>query len=445
MSSEATDKPLAQEQTALEPQQNAQPEQLVPEPPQGIQPEPLAAQKELQPHPRKRVVVVGLGGSGSKTLNKLSSMPEAQWLELLAIDTDRESLEECGAEERLLAASEWRSGAGCGGDVIKGERSISRERSRLGQFIDGASLLVVTGGLGGGTATGGARILASIAKNASIPTIFLLSMPFSFESHARRKAAEDCVDELLPIVDILLCLPNDLLFSTLSPDVAVEEAFAKACEELAGTVFGVSEILRCRNLISADFATLMASLHERRSSCGVGVGWANSDEGLNRCHLAIERMLASPFLGGVSKLESSDAVIVSLTGGPDLEIGEMKKALETVSSLVGGHAELIVGANTDASLECKVQMTVLAIKYDRMPEKPSVSQEKAQHWGSGSRGLKQAKSPTAQDLEQGLLELQSYNKGIFSNVAPTKYKDEDLDIPTFQRRSVAIDKGEIGR
>ncbi len=427
-------------QPELEPQQQpAQPASPLAEP-RSVQADELAPKA-----PRKRVVVVGLGGCGAKTLNRLSLMPEAEWLDLLAIDTDREALESCGANERLLAASEWRAGAGCGGDVIKGERSISRERSRIGQFIEGASLVLVTGGLGGGTATGGARILASVAKNASVPTIFLLGTPFSFESHARRKAAEDCVDELLPIVDILLCLPNDLLFSTLSSDVPVDEAFAKASDELARTVFGISEILRCRNLISADFATLMSSLHERRSSCGVGVGWANSDEGLNRCHLAIERMLASPFLGGVSKLESSDAVIVSLTGGPDLEIGEMKKALETVSSLVGGHAELIVGANTDPALECNVQMTVVAIKYDRLPEKPLVSQEKAQHWGSGSRGLKQAKAQAQDKMEQGFLELQSYNKGIFSNVAPTKYKDEDLDIPTFQRRSVSIDKGEIGR
>lgn len=440
MSSETVDA------TALQ----GQPETGKPQPPP---PSPLLEQQRTAAAPQeafsapadKRVVVVGLGGCGAKTLNSLAQMPEAAWLETLAIDTDREALEPCGAQERLLAASEWRAGAGCGGDVIKGERSISRERSRIGQFVEGASLLVVVGGLGGGTATGGARILASIAKNASVPAVFLLGTPFAFESHARRKAAEDCVAELLPIVDILLCLPNDLLFSTLSADVQVDAAFAKASEELARAVFGIAEILRCRNLLSADFATLMAALHEKRSTCGVGVGWASSDEGLNRCHLAIERMLASPFLGGVAKLESSDAVIVSLAGGPDLEIGEMKKALETVSSLAGGHAELVVGANTDPALECKVQITAVAIKYDRLPEKPAVSQEKAQHWGSGARGLKQAKAQAQEKMEQGVLDLLSYNKGIFSNLAPTKYKDEDLDIPTFQRRNVSIDKGEFGR
>ncbi len=395
-------------------------------------------------HPKK-VVVVGLGGAGAKTLHRLASMPEAKWLELLAVDTDKESLDACASPGRLLAASEWRAGVGCGGDVIKGERSISKERAAIGQIVEGASLLVVTGGLGGGTATGGARILASIAKNAALPAIFLLGTPFSFESHARRKAAEDCIDELLPIVDMLLCLPNDLLFSTLSSDVPVEEAFEKASGELASAVFGVCEILRCRNLLSADFATLMAALHERRSSCGVGVGRAGSEDGLNRCHLAIERMLASPFLGGVSKLASSDAVIASITGGPDLEIGEMKKALETVSSLAGGNAELIVGANTDPELAGKVQMTVLAIKYDRLPEKAPVKQDVARHWGSGGPGLRQTQSVAIEKLEQGFLELQSYNKGIFSNAAPTKYKDEDLDIPTFQRRNVAIDKGDFGR
>jgi cell division GTPase FtsZ len=123
----------------------------------------------------------------------------------------------------------------------------------------------------------------------------------------------------------------------------------------------------------------------------------------------------------------------------------MKKALETISSLVGSNAELITGANTDPSLFGRVQMTILAVKYDRLAEKPVVSKETARHWGSNLPGLNQIKTSARENLEQGLLELQSYSKGIFSNMAPTKYKDEDLDIPTFQRRNVVIDKGDVGR
>jgi len=416
--------------------------------PAAVKTEPAPAPAPLfsaPQEPRKRALVVGLGGAGSKTLDALAKMPEAAWLELLAIDTDRESLEACSASKRLRAASEWRVEAGCGGDVIKGERSLSHERARIGQLLEGVSLVIVTGGLGGGTATGGVRILASIAKSAGVPSVFLLSMPFTFESHGRRKAAEDCIAELLPMVDLLLCLPNDLLFSTLASNTPVEEAFKKSCEELAGTVFGLAEMLRCRNLMSADFATFMSVLHEKKATCGLGIGRANADEGLNRCHLAIERMLASPFLGGVSKLENADTVVIGISGGPDLEIGEMKKALETASSLTCGNAELIVGANSSPLLAGRVQLTALAIKYDRLPEKPIAIREPSDHWVSGERGLKQTATAAQEKLEQGLLELQSYNKGIFSNVAPAKYKDEDLDIPTFQRRNVAIDKGDVGR
>lgn len=284
----------------------------------------------------KKIIIIGIGGNGARIIRSFSHLPGSAVYDTAAIDTDRESLGISGAKSTIQAESDWtiKSGLGCGGDIMKGERAIARERSRITQMITGYDYIIVTGGLGGGTATGGIRTVASVAKGLAVPTLFLLTTPFSFESYTKRKNAEDCIGELLPITEALITLPNDLLFSTLPPDSPADEAFAKASEEMAASVFGAAEILRSRKLIGSDFAEFSAILQKRKTSCAIGIGRAGSDDGLDRCSLALERMLESPFLGGSARLESSNAVILTVTGGPDLQIDEMKRAIENASAIL---------------------------------------------------------------------------------------------------------------
>ena len=154
----------------------------------------------------KTIAVLGLGSAGVRVVNLVSRMPEAAHLRLLAVDTDSEALDGCPLpeENKLLADRQWRNGRGCGGDVLKGQRSMARERAALETLISDSKLLLVIGGLGGGTASGGAPALAGLAGRLKIPTIFLLTMPFSLEGHSKRKISEDTLQELLPVVDVLL-------------------------------------------------------------------------------------------------------------------------------------------------------------------------------------------------------------------------------------------------
>ena len=398
----------------------------------------------------KKIIVVGIGGNGARILQSFRRLPGSAQYDTAAIDTDRESLGLSGAASTIQAEADWtiKSGLGCGGDIMKGERAIARERSRITQLLSAYDFILVTGGLGGGTATGGIRTVASVAKGLSVPAVFLLTTPFSFESYTKRKNAEECIEELLPITEALVVLPNDLLFSTLPPDTPAEEAFARASEEMAASVFGMGEVLRAKNLIGSDFASFSAVLQKRKTSCAIGIGRADADDGLDRCTLALERMLESPFLGGSARLESSNAVILTVTGGPDLRIDEMKRAIESASAILPQGISLTAGTTVNPDYTSQVQLSVLAVRYDQMPETalPPPDKKSDSRWNHpAEKAAAPVRKQPQGDMIQDTFKLETISKGIFSKSAAVKYRDEDLDVPTFQRRGISIDKGSTGK
>ena len=236
---------------------------------------------------------------------------------------------------------------------------------------------------------------------------------------------------------MLIPLPNDLLFAALPPDTEAEPAFEKAAQELAASVFGITELFRSRKLIGPDYADFSAILKKAGNTCAFGCGRASQEDGLDRCAIALERMLESPFLGGMERLNNCGALIVSMTGG-DLKLGEMKRTLENLASFLPAGIPVSAGATVNPEYQGRIQITALAVYYEipvRAQEKPGPVQD----------SLWSTQRETKHSFEQGLLNLQSYSKGIFSNCPPVKYKDEDLDIPTFQRRGINIDKGSTSR
>ena len=409
-------------------------------------------------------MALGIGRQGIRVINTLKQMPSAQWLQTAVIDTDSADLKQSMADYKINASSDWalHDGVGCGGDVLRGERAVARERNNIQALLDGISLLVVAGGLGGGTASGGLRTVASLARSAGIPTVFLVTTPFSFESYNRRKNAEDCISELMPITDILLTIPNDILFVKLPPDVAAEEAFAAASTELAGIMAGIADVLRCENFFGCDYAVFMNILQQHRCSCAVGVGTAGRHDGLDRCSLALERMLDAPFLGGIKQLKQADAVFFILSGGKDLEMGEIKRTMEIFSGMLPAEANVIMGCNTSEELEGRVQITTIAVSFDKSAAKTvqTVSRKKRKTWtaenpdmptpvvvGNSRAVLRNGKNQSAASMlepavmQQGELGLMNFSKGIFEKCPPNRYHDEDLDIPTFQRKNITIDSG----
>ncbi len=394
------------------------------------------------------VLILGIGGAGSRVVSALAA--EGCEYALGAIDTDREALDPLFAKNVpcVLAGSgwTWREGSGCGGDVIRGEQAVAKERHAIAKLMEGKSLLIVTGGLGGGVATGGIRTIASVARAQNIPAAFMLTTPFSFESFAKRKTAEDFLEDLLPLADIVMRMPNDLLFSMLPSETPFEEAFAKSYIELAHSAVGIAGMLGCENSLGSDYAEFMAALKGKKCSCGIGVGSADSSEGIDRCGIAIERMLASPFLGGTFKTGNMDAAVITITGGPDLEIGEAKRTLELIAGMMPQETNILTGITNSEQFRDRVQVTVLRIKYEQ-PIQPQTDKVKPKPEAPARKKSAKAAQESASiaGLEQGVFELQSFDKGCFAAVTPTLYKGEDLDIPTYQRREITINKGAVTR
>ncbi len=384
--------------------------------------------------------VLAIGGAGCRVMKKLHELA-GDSLKLLAVDTDRTALENCPIpeENKLLAAADWRGGKGCGGSVLDGQRAISRERSRIERLISGSEMLLVLGGLGGGTASGGAEIILSISRKLDIPVLFLLTTPFSLEGYSKRRVAEETLrTELQELADAVVTLPNDLLFSVLPSTTPLAQAFELADREQAAAALALTAVLRQGNLLSAGFAELSTALRRRKCFCSMGTGFADvsdAPDGTGRCQAALERMLQSPLLGGVDKLSNADTVIFSLIGGEDLSIGEVRTTLEQAATFINPECKLVTGASADKAFTNQIQICAVAIKFDMAEEVDSAVTAAA------TRKLRPRKTRQPSDdgeAEQLKFVLDTMSKGIMDKTTPVIWNGEDLDFPTFQRRKLYL-------
>ncbi len=390
----------------------------------------------------KNITVMALGGAGCRVMQKISQEAQTGKLRLLAVDTDRESLAASGVPEsgQLLAGAHWRNGRGCGGNTLDGQRAVAHERMRLEKLLAGSEQLLVIGGLGGGTASGGVSVVMSVARKLEIPTIFLLTLPFTLEGHSKRKIAEDTVkNELLSIAEAVICLPNDLLFSVLDPATPLRTAFDLADQELSRTVLALTGVLRHGNLLAADFSDLSMILRRKKSDCSIGIGIASADEEGERGDLAMERLLYSPLLGGADRFGNADAVIFSLLGGPELSIGEARRLLELAARQCGQETKVIVGAATGEEWRNQLLLCAVTVKFDAESEAVETLHKSTVR---SPRRTRDARTSDG-DGEQLTLQLEQESKGIMEKTTPVYWKNEDLDIPAYSRRKVAVVNGKL--
>ena len=389
---------------------------------------------------KKEVVILGLGGAGGRIVQKIHTLPDAGGLRLYAFDTDRRALEQLSALPdscKFLCDEQWLLGQGTGGDIMKGQRAISRESNHLQQIMHNASMLLVIGGLGGGTATGGSGVIFRLARTNSLNAVGMFELPFSFEGSGRCRQAEDGLRELLALSDTVLGVPNDLLFSVLPPETGFAESFDMADQEFARAVLGVVDVISPGNLLSADVGDLSAILKSRKSYAAVGVGYGNADDPGESCNQALSMLLDSPFLGGAAKLKEADAVILNLTGGEALTITNVTRTLESAGSLPGSGAKVMVGANVRPELGSQVHLTAVAVKYDER-EVAAHSAVVPQKTSRRSRRRQQSEDQPVQQT----LPLTIASCGLFEGCTPTIIDGVNFDVPAFHRRQVSIDPGE---
>lgn len=387
-----------------------------------------------------RTAFLGLGGGGSRIVGTLAAEETIAAADVAVADTHLQALEPFGHVQQIALGQEWARAEGCGGDVVLGERAASASASELRAFLSGARLLIAVAGLGGGTGTGAAKVVAHLARDADITAIFVVTLPFAFEGSWRRQEAERSLTPLRELVDVVIAVPNDLLFTELSANTPAERAFQLADEVLASGVGGLARILSSKGLVTADFATLRTLLRHRNATCTLGIGHGS---GPTAWQDAVDDFLACPLVGGREAVAKADAAVVTLLGGSDLSIGEIQTCLTALQQHFPESARVVAGAYPDAKLGNELQVTGLICTYhDAAAVAPAVAPAPVlgkPEPPSGDLPLPSRAAPSAP--VQGELPLQEQALGIFSGVQPTTVAGENLDIPTFQRRGIELDVG----
>ncbi len=391
----------------------------------------------------KPIIVLAIGGAGCRMLSEMREMPEKRDILPLAIDTDRRSLRETGLPESnvLLAAESWRNGRGCGGNVLDGQRAIAHERTAISSRLKAGSMVVIIGGLGGGTASGGIPVVLSEAAKLHLPTLCILSMPFAMEGSRRTAQAEKALNEnIFSTADAVAALPNDLLFSSLDEKTPLADAFRLADQEMSRTILSLTAILTAGNLFSSSFSDLAQLLQTGHSRCAIGVGVVQGEQSDDRINDAVEKLLQSPMLGGTDRLAQADAVIFSVLGGPELSLKEAKTAMDLISKYTPENGELFTGAATSELWRGTLQISALAIKYDERANERGMLDRAA----AASRSKKAVKNSDS-SIEQGTFNFDDTKKGVMEGTIAVLWNSEDLDIPAYKRHNCPITGGKVVR
>ncbi|XAR60136.1 Tubulin GTPase [Bertholletia excelsa] len=310
-----------------------------------------------------KIKVVGVGGGGSNAVNRMiqSSM---QGVEFWIVNTDVQAIKmsPVSSANRLQIGQEITRGLGAGGNPDIGMNAANESKAAIEKAVSGADMVFVTAGMGGGTGTGGAPVIAGLAKSMGILTVGIVTTPFSFEGRRRAVQAQEGIAMLRDNVDTLIVIPNDKLLTAVSPSTPVTEAFNLADDILRQGVRGISDIIMVPGLVNVDFADVRAIMENAGSSL-MGIGTAT---GKTRARDAALSAIQSPLLD--IGIERATGIFWNITGGSDLTLYEVNAAAEVIYDLVDPNANLIFGAVIDQSLSGQVSITLIATGFQRQEE-----------------------------------------------------------------------------
>ena len=306
------------------------------------------------------IKVIGCGGGGTNAVNR---MVEAglKGVQFIAVNTDRQALALSHADVKIQIGEKLTKGLGAGAVPDVGRRAAEESREEIAQAIKGADLVFVTAGMGGGTGTGAAPIVAEIARESNCLTIAVVTKPFAFEGKQRMKNAELGINELKQSVDTLVVIPNDRLLQVVSKGTTMLEAFRIADDVLRQGIQGISDLIAVPAMINLDFADVKTIMESGgMAHMGIGVG-----KGETRLVDAANKAISSPMLE--TKIDGARAVLINVTGGPDMSIMEINEAANLVMESADSDANIIFGAGIDETLKDEVRITVIATGFEKTP------------------------------------------------------------------------------
>ncbi len=311
---------------------------------------------EIVPSSVARIKVIGVGGSGGNAVNRMIAS-DVTGVEFWSINTDAQALTQSSAQKRLQIGQKLTRGLGAGGNPAIGQKAAEESREEIAAALEGADLVFITAGMGGGTGTGAAPIVAEIAKELGALTVGVVTRPFTFEGRRRTNQADEGLGSLAGRVDTLIVIPNDKLLSVISESTPVQEAFRTADDVLRQGVQGISDIIIVPGLVNVDFADVRAVMADAGSALmGIGIG-----SGKGRAREAAMAAISSPLLE--ASIDGARGVVFNITGGSDLTLHEVNAAAEIIYEVVDPNANIIFGAVIDDRLQGEIRITVIATGF----------------------------------------------------------------------------------
>ena len=317
---------------------------------------------EETPPQNARMKVVGVGGGGGNAVNRMIE-ERLESVEFISINTDSQALLASKSDVKIQIGKKLTRGLGAGARPEIGRQAIEENRDEVARALTGADLVFVTCGMGGGTGTGAAPIIAQLGKEAGALTVGIVTKPFLFEGRKRMRQADQGIVDLRQHVDTMIVVPNERLLAVVGKGIPFQDALKKADEVLLHATQGISTLISRTGLVNVDFADVRTVMQDGGSALmGTGIG-----RGENRAMEAAQQAISSPLLDNIS-VAGSTGVLLNITGGTDLTLGEVTQISEIVHDAVGDEAEIIFGAVNEPAMQGEIRVTVIATGFDRHVE-----------------------------------------------------------------------------
>ena len=366
------------------------------------------------------IKVLGVGGGGGNAVQHMVAAG-IEGVEYMCVNTDVQALKKMDVRSTMQIGSSITKGLGAGADPGIGRQAALEDRERIQEAIEGANMLFVTAGMGGGTGTGAAPVIAQIAKEMGILTVAVVTKPFAFERAKRMAQADAGIKELGNVVDSLITIPNDKLMPVLGKQTSLLEVFEKANDVLRGAVQGIAELITCPGLINVDFADVRTVMSEM----GMAMMGTGSASGENRAKEAAMSAVSSPLLEDIS-ISGAQGILVNVTAGLDLAIGELDDVGTAITELASADANVVVGTVIDANMtdgELRVTMVATGLGRDRVLAETAITMIQPEN--NGEVDYKKLDRPTA---------IRQRVAGDSVELPDDKDSMEYLEIPAFLRR-----------
>ena len=351
-----------------------------------------------------KIKVIGVGGGGCNAVSRMIES-NVSGIEFWAINTDAQALSGAAAPQRLQLGKKITRGLGAGGNPAIGQKAAEESRDEIAQALEDTDLVFITAGMGGGTGTGAAPIVAEVAKEMGCLTVGVVTRPFTFEGRRRTTQAEEGIAGLQSRVDTLIVIPNNLLLQVIGAETPVQEAFRRVDDILRQGVQGISDIITVPGLVNVDFADVRAVMADAGSALmGIGIG-----SGKSRASEAAVAAISSPLLE--ASIEGAKGVVLNITGGHDLTLHEVNAAAETIYEVVDPNANIIFGAVIDEKLQGEVAITVIATGFSgeaATPPKGGVAKIPVPNRPVTSPPIKPSTSTPEQSKKSGGLDIPEF-------------------------------------